>query len=123
AIPQHKQKSEFSRLVVQDNPKSMISESFRGIRTNLNFINPEAKVYAVSSSISGEGKTFVCLNLAGILTMTGKKTVLIDMDLRKPKVHIGFETSNNKGMSTILSGQNTISDCLQKSSMEDLYFI
>ena len=123
AIPQHQQKSEFSKLVVQDNPKSMISESFRGIRTNLNFINPEAKVYAVSSSISGEGKTFVCLNLAGILTMTGKKTVLIDMDLRKPKVHMGFETSNNKGMSTILSGQNTISDCLQKSSMEDLYFI
>lgn len=123
SVPIHKQKSEFSKLVVAENPKSMLAEAFRGIRSNLNFIKPDARIYAVSSSISGEGKTFVCLNLAGILAMTGKKTILIDLDLRKPKVHHGFETNNNLGMSTILSAQTTISDCIQKSSLENLDFI
>jgi len=123
SVPIHKQKSEFSKLVVAENPKSMLAEAFRGIRSNLNFIKPDARIYAVSSSISGEGKTFVCLNLAGILAMTGKKTILIDLDLRKPKVHHGFETHNNMGMSTILSSQTTISDCIQKSQLENLDFI
>ncbi len=123
SVPIHKQKSEFSKLVVAENPKSMLAEAFRGIRSNLNFIKPDARIYAVSSSISGEGKTFVCLNLAGILAMTGKKTILIDLDLRKPKVHHGFETNNNLGMSTILSSQTTIPDCIQKSSLENLDFI
>lgn len=123
SVPIHKQKSEFSKLVVAENPKSMLAEAFRGIRSNLNFIKPNARIYAVSSSISGEGKTFVCLNLAGILAMTGKKTILIDLDLRKPKVHHGFETNNNLGMSTILSSQTSISDCIQKSTLENLDYI
>lgn len=122
-IPKNKTKSEFSRLLVAEHPKSMLAEAFRGIRSNLNFINPDARVFAVSSSISGEGKTFFCLNLAGILAMTGKKTILIDLDLRKPKVHHGFDTNNGMGMSTILSSQTPILDCIQKSTLENLDFI
>ena len=122
-VPIHKVKSDYSKLVVAENPKSMLAEAFRGIRSNLNFIKPNARVYAVSSSISGEGKTFVCLNLAGILAMTGKKVVLIDLDLRKPKVHIGLEATNNIGMSTILSLQNTVAECIKKSNLANLDFI
>lgn len=123
AVPLNKTKTEFSKLVVADSPKSMIAEAFRGIRSNLNFINPETRIIAVSSSISGEGKTFVCLNLAGILAMAGKKVVLIDLDLRKPKVHHGFEAENNIGMSTVLSGQSNIADSIKQSTLKDLYFI
>jgi tyrosine-protein kinase Etk/Wzc len=122
-VPKHNEKSEFSKLVVVESPKSMIAESFRTIRSNLNFVKPDARIYAISSSISGEGKTFVCLNLAGILAMTGKRTVVLDLDLRKPKVHHGFNARNEKGMSTILSGQTKIQDCLQNSGLAELDFI
>jgi tyrosine-protein kinase Etk/Wzc len=122
-IPLTKNSNPFSQLVVHERPKSMITEAFRGIRSNLNFINPDARVYAVSSSISGEGKTFICLNFAGIKAMTGKKTILLDLDLRKPKIHIGLNSSNDKGMSTLLSRQHTLEECIQKSPIENLDFI
>lgn len=122
-IPQIKAKHIYSQLVVHEKPKSSISEAFRGIRSNLNFINPDAKVFAISSSISGEGKTFVGLNFAGIKAMTGKKTLLIDLDLRKPKVHLGLNCSNDKGMSTLLSQQHTLEDCIQQSPIPNMEFI
>ena len=69
----------------------------------MSFINKDAKVIAISSSISGEGKTFVALNLAGMIAVSGKTTVVLDLDLRKPKVHHGFAAENVAGMSNILS--------------------
>ncbi|MFO7646208.1 MAG: hypothetical protein R6W95_17635, partial [Desulfosarcina sp.] len=56
------------------------------------------------STISGEGKTFFAMNLAGILAFSDKKVIVIDLDMRKPKIHLGFNTENVKGVSTILSG-------------------
>lgn len=123
SIPKINAESIYSQLVVHEKPKSSISEAFRGIRSNLNFINPDAKVFAISSSISGEGKTFVGLNFAGIKAMTGKKTVLIDLDLRKPKVHLGLNCANDKGMSTLLSHQHPLEDCIQKSPVTNMDFI
>ena len=123
SIPKIDSDSVYSQLVVHEKPKSSISEAFRGIRSNLNFINPDAKVFAVSSSISGEGKTFVGLNFAGIKAMTGKKTVLIDLDLRKPKVHLGLNCANDKGMSTLLSSQHKLEECIQQSPIENMDFI
>jgi tyrosine-protein kinase Etk/Wzc len=122
-IPLVKNTNPYSQLVVHERPKASITEAFRGIRANLNFIDPDAKVYAVSSSISGEGKTFVSLNFAGIKAMTGKRTILIDLDLRKPKIHLGFGADNNKGMSTLLSNQSDLSECIQSGPIENLDFI
>ncbi len=122
-IPLIKNPNPYSQLVVHERPKSTIAEAFRGIRSNLNFINPDARVYAISSSISGEGKTFICLNFAGIKAMTGKKTILLDLDLRKPKIHLGLNSSNDKGMSTILSNQHKLEECIQKSPIDNLDFI
>ena len=87
-----------SQLVVDKSPKSMLTESFRAIRTNLQFINNDvnSKIIAVSSTISGEGKTFVAINLGGIIAFTGKKVVVIDLDMRKPKIHLALGTSNKK---------------------------
>ena len=104
-IPLLKTKPSISQLIVDKSPKSMVTESFRALRTNLQFINNEksSKIIAISSTISGEGKTFVAINLGGIIAFTGKKVVVIDLDMRKPKIHLALNTKNLEGMSEILS--------------------
>lgn len=115
----------YSRLVVNDNPKSAISESFRSLRTNVEFMCNEQshRVFSVTSTTSGEGKTFVAVNLAGVFAVTGKRVVVLDMDMRKPKVHLGFDAENLHGMSSILSGKATLAECVQKTGHENLDFI
>jgi capsular exopolysaccharide synthesis family protein len=123
AIPLLKHTMDFSELLVHDNPKSNISEAMRNIRTNLNFVAPNYQTIAVSSSVSGEGKTFVSLNLAAIIAMTGKKTILLDLDLRKSKIHVALRSENRIGMSNALINEKKWQECIQKSSVENLDFI
>jgi tyrosine-protein kinase Etk/Wzc len=113
----------YSQLVVAEAPKSAIAEAMRAIRTNLSFVNKDARLIAVSSSISGEGKTFVSLNLAGIIALSGKKTVIIDLDLRKPKVHLGLGLENDKGVSNLLVGHFSPSDVIKDTPIENLKVI
>jgi len=126
-IPLYKKKRmQFSQIVVFDSPKSSISEAFRTFRTNLSFMMSENKtnLISITSTISGEGKTFVALNMAGILAMSGKKVVLIDLDLRKPKVHLAFGNhDNSKGMSTILVGKHKYQECLIDTQVENFKVI
>ncbi|MGZ4155869.1 MAG: GumC family protein [Bacteroidia bacterium] len=124
-VPKCKQDIPVSQLLVDKSPKSLIAEAFRSIRTNLQFISnePGPKTIALTSTISGEGKTFVAINLAGIIAFSGKKVVIIDLDMRKPKIHIGFNAPNAKGMSTLLIGKDTIESTIQHSSLEYLDFI
>ena len=124
-IPKYDQKIPVSQLIIGHNPKSLIAEAFRTLRTNLQFIsNTEGtKVMAVTSTISGEGKTFIALNLGGIIAFSGKKVIIIDLDMRKPKIHKGFNVENTKGMSTLLINKNTIEECTHKSSLDGLDFI
>lgn len=124
-VPKYQSQIPVSQLIVDKNPKSIISEAFRTIRTNLSFIDntPGSKIIAISSTISGEGKTFIAINIAGILAFTGKKVVLIDLDMRKPKIHKGFGVKNDIGMSNLLTGEHTIEECFNKSSLEHLKFI
>lgn len=114
-----------SQLVVDKKPKSLIAESFRNIRANLDFIsnNPNAKLVAVTSTISGEGKTFVSINLAGILAFTGKRVIIIDADMRKPKIHVGFNVSNDKGLSNLLIGRIKLEESIIQSTLDNLHFI
>jgi capsular exopolysaccharide synthesis family protein len=102
-----KNKKSDSALVVFDHKKSGISESFRSLRANLKFILPKDKqiTFLVTSTISGEGKTFCAMNLAAAYSLTGKKTVLVGCDMRKPKIFENFDLSNSIGLSTFLSGQ------------------
>jgi tyrosine-protein kinase Etk/Wzc len=113
-----------SELPVVDKPGSTLSESFRSIRTSLKYFTPENQsvVIAVTSTISGEGKTFVAANLATIISMLGRKTLLVGLDLRKPRIHKIFKMQNDKGMSTYLSGNSTYEEIIQKTSVENLWF-
>ncbi len=124
-IPTYPNNIPVSQLIVDKNPKAIISEAFRTIRTNLGFIDntPGSKIISITSTISGEGKTFVAINIAGILAFTGKKVVIIDLDMRKPKIHKGFGVNNNIGMSTILTDTTTVDECFNDSPMENLKFI
>jgi capsular exopolysaccharide synthesis family protein len=127
SVPKFKQaKSLPATIVVNDSSNSAISEAFRTIRTNLQFmgLDKDKKVISVTSTISTEGKTFVAVNLANILAMSGQRVILIDLDMRKPKVHRAFETSSFKqGASTILIGMHTVDDCIQNSKIDNLHFI
>ena len=99
-------------LLTKLNPKSAISEGFRTLRSNLEYIDKDSKqkLYLVTSSISGEGKTFVASNLAVVFANSGKKTLLLGADLRRPKIYEDFNNDNKKGLSTILSGENSFKD-------------
>jgi capsular exopolysaccharide synthesis family protein len=124
-VPKYKRDIPVSQLLVDKNPKSVISEAFRSIRTNLQFISNEdgAKTVAVTSTISGEGKTFNAINLAGVIAFSGKKVVILDFDMRKPKIHLGFNVENKHGVSTLLIGKDTPENCIIHSSLSNLDFI
>ncbi|NOR55374.1 MAG: polysaccharide biosynthesis tyrosine autokinase, partial [Sulfurovum sp.] len=112
-------------IKVFDSPKSSVAEAFRNLRTNLQFMSEEKEVHtiAVTSTVGGEGKTTVCINLGAIMSMAGIKTVILNLDMRKPTLHQKFKLSNVKGMSTYLSGRSTLSDVIQHSEHEHLDII
>ncbi len=121
-----REKMDVSRLVVHRNPKASISEALRSIRTNLDFIfstHQKKKIISITSTISGEGKTFVAINLGGVIAMSGVKVVLIDLDMRRPKVHLAFDEENFNGISTLLIGKHTLAECIRKTSIETMDFI
>lgn len=108
------------------NPKSIFSESIRGIRTSLNFIlqGNNHKLISVTSTVSGEGKTFCTLNIAASLTLLGNRVVIIGCDLRRPKLHLSFPNMTNKvGLTTYLIGKNTKEEIILETPYDKLYII
>ena len=114
-------------IIVEKKPKSKISESFRNVRSNLEFLiskNEGSKTLLFTSSISGEGKTFCALNLATIYAKSGKKTLVVGADLRKPKLSQNFMYDNNLGLSIYLSNKIQERDkIIFDSQIENLFFI
>lgn len=107
-------------------PKSRLSEAIRNLRSNLDFVNvsESRKVVAVSSTISGEGKSFLAQNLGGVIALSNKKVILVDLDLRKSKRSLPFSLPDpNKGVSTVLIGKNHWRDCVIKSHIEGLDYL
>ncbi len=98
-----------TELPVLEKPKSTLTESFRGLRTNLQYLmrEPESRVVSVSSTVVGEGKTFIAVNLAAAIAVTGKRVLLLGLDLRKPRLHRLMGYSGDIGVSTYLIGQNS----------------
>jgi capsular exopolysaccharide synthesis family protein len=110
-------------LPVYENPKSSLAETLRALRTNLKFLatDTQNQIISISSSLTGEGKTFCALNLATIFAMSDKKTLLVGLDLRKPKIHKVFNIDNSMGISTFLSGQSTFEDIYIQSTIPNLF--
>ncbi|WP_226389055.1 GumC family protein [Penaeicola halotolerans] len=117
--------SKRGNLVVLDNPKSLVAESFRSLRTNLNYISADkkSKTILVTSSVSGEGKTFTSINLASIFALGGKKTILVGLDLRKPRIFTDFGLENSVGMTNYLINQAKKEDIILKSNYDNLDLI
>ncbi len=103
-------------MVVKHGSRTAVNEMFRLLRTNLNFINHNKKnqIIMLTSSISGEGKTFIAINLGMTLALSNKKVVLLGMDLRKPKLASYLGVSQNKGISNYLIGQNGIEEIIHQ---------
>jgi len=85
--------------------------------------NKKSKVVALTSSISGEGKTTIAVALAAIVAATGKKVVVLDLDLRRSRMHEEFKITNKLGISSYLVGDNTLDDIIQKNVNENLHVI
>lgn len=111
--------------LVLDAPKSSFAEAFRNIRINLDFVTSEkkCKVIGVTSTISGEGKTFCAINLAHILALADKRTLLIGLDLRKPKLHSELGITKERGLTNYLIGAASMEESIQKTSLESLDII
>ncbi|MBZ4663239.1 MAG: CpsD/CapB family tyrosine-protein kinase [Caloramator sp.] len=113
-----------SNFIVEKNPKSPISESYRTLRTNIQFssFDKDIKTIVVTSSAPGEGKSTTVGNLALVMAQSGKRVLLIDADLRKPTVHKKFKLSNQTGLTNILIEDKNPFEVIQKYS-DNLYIL
>ncbi len=111
--------------VIYKRPSSLCSESFRRLRVKLQFLlsGKDKKVIIISSSNKGEGKSFCSFNLASIFAISGKKTVLLGFDLRKPKLDSLLQTGVSAGLSNYLAEQAEIDDIITPLKYPNLSFI
>jgi capsular exopolysaccharide synthesis family protein len=110
---------------VLHNPRSSVTESFRNIRADMSYLSPNKEQLTIlfTSSISGEGKTFASINMASVYSLLGKKTLLIGLDLRKPKIAEEFGLVNDQGMSSCLSKDIPWREVVKKTKYENLDII
>ena len=111
-----------TNLAVFDKPKSALSESFRAVRSSLQFLYKQqhldgAKTLMITSSVSGEGKTFCSINIATVFALSGKKTVVIGLDLRKPKLFTEFNLTNEVGVVNYLINQKTVDEIINPTQI------
>ena len=116
-------------IITSNDPKSPISEVFRSLRTNMQYMNTKKKLsMVVTSTMQGEGKSFIAANLAVTFAQAGKNTIIIDADMRRPRQHKIFENDMYPGMSNYLSGDRlsktsreiTLNDCIYKTKITNL---
>ncbi|PZR27450.1 MAG: hypothetical protein DI535_10595 [Citrobacter freundii] len=112
--------------IVNRTSRGMVSEQFRIIRSNLQYIitNVKKPVILITSSFSGEGKSFVSTNMAAVMALTGKKTVLLEFDIRKPKILSGLKMQKLPGISNFLLGKAELKDLIVPApDCENLYIL
>ncbi|MGN6568565.1 MAG: GumC family protein [Flavipsychrobacter sp.] len=112
-------------LVVMPGARSVIAEQFRALRTNIEFLlaTENEKVVMLTSSMSGEGKSFVSLNVASTLALSGKRVVLMELDLRKPKISKYLNLDNATGFSNYAIGHADYDKIIVPSGVQDNFFI
>lgn len=118
-----------NELITFVSPKTQISEVFRTLRTNIQFMNVDEKLKSllITSTVPGEGKSWITANLAITFAQAGKRVLLVDADMRKGRQHKLFELNNDKGLSNYLimtakeEGLNAIGEYIQTSLIDNLY--
>ncbi|WNR43772.1 CpsD/CapB family tyrosine-protein kinase [Paenibacillus roseipurpureus] len=113
------------QLITDIHPKSQVSESYRALRTNIQFssIDRVVKTILVTSAQPGEGKSTTAANLSVAFAQEGKKVLLIDADLRKPTLHHYFGMSNRYGLTSTLVNRSDLPDVMFETSIEHLHLI
>ena len=117
-----KKNKNITPLYTYDQPKSTISEKFRGIRSNIMFssANAEIKDIIVASEKTGAGKSTIAANIAITYAQAGYKTLIIDGDMRKPTQHYVFDVMNNNGLSNFMLDRAMYKDAIKKTFVENL---
>lgn len=113
-------------IIVADNPKSVVAEQFRTIRTNIQFsvIDNELDTLSVTSATAESGKTTLSLNLAASFASEGTKVLLVSTDMRKPTLHKVFKVPNTQGMTNLLTNREfTLEDVVQSSYVPNLDYV
>lgn len=112
-------------IAISEGKRTIIAEQFRSLRTNLAFmgLNEKQKTLLVTSSISGEGKSFIALNLAMSITLTGKKVALMEMDLRKPKLSKYLGIKRDPGITNYLINKAEIEEIIKVTEYPNLFVI
>ena len=113
------------KVVTSVNPKSIVSEQFRTIRTNINFSLPDGELNTllVTSASPGDGKSTIAANIAVVFAQEGKRVLLVDADMRKPTVHYTFHMTNTLGLSNLLTRQAELHEVVRPSETEGLDII
>ncbi len=108
-------------VVVKKDARTVVAEQFRALRTNIQFMLAEEaeKTILITSSMSGEGKSFISINLSSTLALSGKKVVLLELDLRKPKIAHHLSLNNQTGFSNYVIGKASLSDVIVPSGVID----
>lgn len=114
-----------TEFIVLKKPDSIPSEAFRGLRTRIHYsnVNKNINTILVTSCAPQEGKTTVCVNVAGSFALINKRTVIVDCDLRKPRVHSLFNQKRIPGLIDYLFGMASIEDIIIQTEMKNLFFI
>lgn len=114
-------------LIVASNPKSVVSESVRTLRTNLQFTfvdNKKNNVIMITSAMPNEGKSFIASNLSVAFSMANSKVLLIDCDLRKGRLRNVFKIEDDKGLSNLLLDNiNEYKKYIHKTKIKNLYVL
>ncbi len=118
-------RQEQAYLVLREDPKSPVSEAYRTLATNIQYLGSREglKALMVTSGLAGDGKTTTSANLAVALAQAGKRVVLISADLRKQRLHRFFSLSNVKGMSDALSGRISLAEATRDPGVPNLRLI
>lgn len=111
-------------IIAAKEPLNVVSEQYRKLRTNIEYstFGKEMKVVNLTSTYKGEGKTVTALNLATVYAQSGVKTLLIDMDLRRPKIHRAFNLVNENGLTDTVSAGKEIGSAIKQVS-DNLYML
>lgn len=110
------------KLITIANPKAVVSEQFKTIRTNINFSMPDKdlKTILITSATPSEGKSTISSNVAVVFAQEGKSVLLVDADMRKPTLHHTFRVNNTLGLANVLTRQAVLKEGIQQTNLENL---